>query len=74
METQMISLFDYLGRAAGRELGEQVYNSARAQSVRSQLRYVETKTYAGEVRLYPKSFLDSYFNNESILDDAELPF
>lgn len=62
METQMMSLFDYLGRAAGVALGEQVYSSAQAKGVHSQIRYVDTKTYKGDVRLYPKSFLDEYFN------------
>jgi hypothetical protein len=74
METQMMSLFDYLGKAAGKELGAQVANAAARQSITTVLRYVSTETYTGNVNLYPKSFLDSYFDSESIIDNSELPF
>ena len=62
METQLMSLFDYLGKAAGKELGAQVANAAVKQRIPSMLRYISTETYTGNVNLYPKSFLDSYFN------------
>jgi hypothetical protein len=74
METQTMSLFEYLGKAAGKELGAQVAKAAVKQRIPTVLRYVSTETYVGNVNLYPKSFLDSYFNNESILNDSELPF
>lgn len=74
METQLMSLFDYLGKAAGKELGAQVANAAAEQRIPPTLRYVSTGTYTGNVNLYPKSFLDSYFNGSILDDDNELPF
>tara|TARA_B100000287_G_C20262987_1_gene634786 strand:- start:91 stop:318 length:228 start_codon:yes stop_codon:yes gene_type:complete len=63
-----ISLFDYLGRKAGPELGLEVATAAAKAGVLTETRYVITKTYKGNVNLYPKAFLDLYFKgglNES---------
>ena len=60
----MISLYDYLGRAAGPELGKRVASAAAAKNIPFNSRYVETKTYTGEILLYPKSFLDEYFGGK----------
>lgn len=67
----LMSLFDYLGKPAGDILGLQVSKEADKQHIPSVMRYVETKTYKGNVNLYPKSFLDSYFNNQSIMSNFE---
>ena len=56
-----ISLYDYLGRKAGQELGLSVATAAGKAGVTTETRYVETKTYKGDVNLYPKAFLDLYF-------------
>ena len=58
---EMISLYDYLGRAAGPELGQQVAQAAAKKQVKFQTRYVEQGGYIGDVMLYPRSFLDLYF-------------
>jgi hypothetical protein len=60
----MLSLFDYLGKPAGIELGDKVYKAAKASQVPTSIREVHTKTYSGKVMLYPKEFLDSYFKNK----------
>ena len=59
----MMSLYDYLGHAAGPELGQQVAQAAAKHTpkVKFGTRYVETRTYKGDVMLYPKWFLDEYF-------------
>ena len=57
----MMSLYDYLGRPAGSELGQQVAAAAAANYVKFETRHVSTKTYTGKIMLYPKSFLDSFF-------------
>jgi len=65
---EKISLFDYLGRKAGQELGLSVATAAGKAGVPTETRYVETRTYKGDVNLYPKAFLDLYFKgsiNES---------
>ena len=58
----MMSLFDYLHRAAGDQLGLEVATAAAKKGIPVSTRYVETKTYNGVVNLYPKSFLDEYFS------------
>ncbi len=59
--TEFISLYDYLGRAAGKELGKQVADYALASRVSYKIRQVSNPKYAGPVMLYPKSFLELYF-------------
>ena len=60
---QMMSLYDYLGHAAGSELGQQVANAARKAGVKGEVREVRNPAYSGPVMLYPKAFLDLYFKN-----------
>ena len=60
---QMMSLYDYLGRAAGSELGRQVAEAASISRVKSEMREVSNPKYTGKVMLYPKTFLDLYFKN-----------
>jgi len=57
----MKSLFDYLGRAAGPELGKEVYQAAKKAGVKVEARYIAIKTYTGNVMMYPEGFLDLYF-------------
>jgi 6-pyruvoyltetrahydropterin/6-carboxytetrahydropterin synthase len=73
METQnttkkeeMLSLYDYLGRPAGSELGKKVAEVATKLKVSINVREVQTKTYKGQVLLYPKSFLESYFKPKTV--------
>jgi len=70
MEDQLMSLYDYLGKAAGGELGKQVYeyasNTNRSNLVKT--REVKNPKYEGKVLLYPKYILDEYFKQD------ELPF
>jgi len=57
----MISLYDYLGHAAGPDLGKRVAAAAAAKNIQFGTRHVEHKGYTGQVLLYPKEFLDEYF-------------
>ena len=59
---RMMSLYDYLGRAAGPELGQQVAQAAAKKKVKFDTRFVEQGGYKGDVMLYPKWFLDEYFS------------
>ena len=56
-----VSLYDYLGRAAGPELGQEVANAARSAGVKGEIREVSNPKYRGPVMLWPKAFLDLYF-------------
>ena len=58
---KMMSLYDYLGRAAGMQLGDQVAKVATAIGVKMDTRYVSNSTYTGNVTLYPEEFLKLYF-------------
>ena len=58
---EMVSLYDYLGRAAGPELGKQVATAAAKAGVKHEIREVANIKYTGPIMLYPKSFLDLYF-------------
>ena len=71
MEKEMLSLFDYLGHAAGDRLGKDVAKKAVEQKVKYAVKYVENPKYKGDIMMYPKSFLDSYFKLD-VNDD--LPF
>ena len=72
---EMLSLYDYLGHAAGAELGRQVAYQAAKEKVSHGTRYVKNPAYEGEVYLYPKSFLEKYFNKGyKMADEDELPF
>ena len=70
----MMSLYDYLGRPAGSELGQQVAAAAAANYVKFETREVSTKTYTGKIMLYPKVFLDQFFGgvNEGTNDNKQL--
>ena len=58
---KMVSLYDYLGRAVGPELGKQVATAAAKAGVKHEIREVSNPKYRGPIMLYPKSFLDLYF-------------
>jgi len=57
----MKSLYDYLGHAAGSELGQQVATAARRAGVKGEMREVSNPVYKGPVMLWPTAFLDLYF-------------
>ena len=56
-----VSLFDYLGHAAGSDLGQKVATAARQAGVRGEMREVSNPVYKGPVMLWPRAFLDLYF-------------
>ena len=60
----MMSLYDYLGYAAGSELGKEVAATAVALKETIQKRYVTNTRYKGEILLYRREFLDEYFGNK----------
>lgn len=69
MQSNMLSLFDYLGHPAGNKLGEQVAAYAKIRKTKCSTRYVSTKTYSGPVMLYTKEFLDEYFEAKKVFED-----
>ena len=67
-----LSLYDYLGKAAGSALGKKVAAAATKARLKLQTRAVSNPSYAGFVYLYPKDFLDAYFAKPDPMDDATL--
>jgi hypothetical protein len=61
---QMLSLYDYLGKPAGPELGKQVANTASLNKIKIDTKHVQNPKYSGTILMYPKSFLDEYFNKK----------
>ena len=49
MSEKLLSLFDYLGYPAGKELGEQVAAYAKIRKTKCSTRHVKTITYTGPV-------------------------
>ncbi|MCP5063906.1 MAG: hypothetical protein GY936_15780 [Ignavibacteriae bacterium] len=62
-----ISLYDYLGHAAGGKLGQKVAYAAVKAGVKHQIREVKTSYYEGEIYTYPSDFLKDYFNKDLII-------
>ena len=58
---RMISLYDYLGHAAGPDLGKKVAYAAAKAGVKSEIREVNHKGWNGPIMLYPRDFLDNFF-------------
>lgn len=79
--TEMMSLYEYLGKAAGSELGKAVANAAMKAKVEITSHEISNPKYTGTILKYPKSFLDEYFGKtpkmEADINDItnnELPF
>ena len=73
MQEQYQSLYDYLGRPAGTDLGKQVFTESKKQNIKTIIREVKTKNYEGKVMVYPTSFLENYFN-PLLTDINDRPF
>jgi hypothetical protein len=66
-----ISLFEYLKKPAGIELGTAVYQAARRARSPIGIRQVSTKKYTGKVILYTQEFLDQYFKVSTSLQSTK---
>ena len=64
MDKNFISLFDYLGKPAGPELGKRVSEYAISKKVPYSISPISNPKYQGNVMLYPREFLDEFFRLE----------
>jgi hypothetical protein len=60
----MMSLYDYLGRAAGKQLGAEVCATANLLKETIEERPISNPAYTGNVHLYRREFLDEYFKKK----------
>jgi hypothetical protein len=70
-KTEMMSLYDYLGRPAGSKLGEQVAAYATLRKAKFGTRTISNPSYQGEVMLYTKEFLDECFNAKKLFEPKQ---
>jgi hypothetical protein len=66
---EYLSLYDYLGKPAGSELGKKVAQAAYQGGIKPQEREISNPKYTGTVLLYPKDFLDFYFRPADVAPD-----
>jgi hypothetical protein len=72
-----ISLFDHLGKPAGKELGLKVWEAARTIGIPTRVKQVSNPKYKGDIVMYPENWLIGYFTEKQqlvITDNDELPF
>jgi hypothetical protein len=60
---EMLSLYDYLGKAAGNKLGFEVAQAATDAGIKTELREISNPKYTGKVTVYPKDFLEFHFRD-----------
>ena len=70
-QVEMMSLYDYLGRAAGKKLGEQVAAYAKIRKAKFATRTISNPAYQGEVMMYTKAFLDECFNAKKVFEPKQ---
>lgn len=58
------SLYDYLGYAAGKQLGDEVYKASIIAKEPVNIREIANRRYKGKVMLYREEFLKEYFNGK----------
>jgi len=67
-EEPTVSLFDYLGYAAGARLGKQVAEAAVRCNEKIAKKAISTRTYTGDVLMYRPQFLKEFFNSKQNFD------
>ena len=65
----MVSLYDYLGKAAGSELGKQVADYASIRKTKFGTRTISIPTFKGQIMLYTKEFLDEFFQVQKLFQN-----
>ena len=82
-KVEYYSLYEYLGKAAGKDLGCEVVKSSIKHKQKYVKQEVSNPVFKGKVFCYTKKFLDDYFyakeNNEELVlpqdtYDGDLPF
>jgi hypothetical protein len=70
MENQdYVSLYDFLGKPAGGELGKDVHAAACYSNIPTGYREVQNTKYVGKVNLYPELFLKGYFSSRKQMEN-----
>jgi hypothetical protein len=59
---KFMSLYDYLGKPAGSDLGNQVFRAASVSRIPVKTKEVTTPKYKGKIMMYPENWLIGYFS------------
>ena len=70
---EYLSLYDYLGKAAGEELGLEVSMAAKQAGIEIGTKQISNPKYTGEIQMYPKEFLEFYFREPDSIHMEDLP-
>jgi hypothetical protein len=70
---EYLSLYDYLKKPSGKELGGEVAKAAQAAGIPHKEREISNPKYTGKVHLYPKDFLDFHFRKPEHIHIEDLP-
>jgi hypothetical protein len=65
----MLSLYDYLGKAAGSDLGKQVASYASIRKAEFETRSISVPTFKGKIMLYTREFLDEFFQVQQLFQN-----
>lgn len=68
-QIEYLSLYEFLGKPAGGELGKKVYSHAAKCGVKVMNCEIETPNYKGTILTYPSDFLVDYFSSYPKDDD-----
>ena len=60
-EREFLSLYDFLGKPAGPELGKEVYQIAKFLGEKVTFKDVSNPKYKGKIMCYPRTFLNYIF-------------
>tara|TARA_R110000796_G_scaffold55882_1_gene129798 strand:- start:4864 stop:5100 length:237 start_codon:yes stop_codon:yes gene_type:complete len=77
---EMLSLYDYLKKAAGAGLGKRVAAEAVARGVKIEDKEISNPKYEGTIKTYPREFLEHYFSTPPAdqqrpePEESDLPF
>jgi hypothetical protein len=73
-QTELLSLYDFLGKAAGSELGKQVYAWVKARGYGPMVKHrsVRTRSYVGNILVYPRQILTQYFTGSNTITTINL--
>jgi hypothetical protein len=61
-QEEFVSLYDFLGRPAGSQLGKDVWEAAKSCNQPTAIKEVANPKYTGKIVMYQPEFLKNYFN------------
>ena len=69
-QEEFVSLYDFLGKAAGSKLGKEVYRAAQLASQPTVIKHVDNPAYTGKIVMYKPEF--PYKGNQVIISSGRV--